>query len=258
MRILYGRPQQQVCSRSPTTSKLSQRRQRMQSFTLTMHRFLTALAACIAAAQAFKGTSPFLFFSTAQYVPSFPPNPISSGCMAPRRASNISRLPPALQDATVAQIQTSRAVLDTTKEFLGSCPTDIYYIIHQPSVLPTDLTPSSIPNLQAALSSSTVKAKYLVSETRGLESDVKQELATHLRNACGEIKLLDQDLTIGTAEALSSQISGALKDGKKVLVHRTMEKLSGSRMSPQRAATLNEIGNALPSSSVVADANQMK
>jgi hypothetical protein len=134
--------------------------------------------------------------------------------------------------------------LDTTKQFLSSCPTDLYYIIQQPSVLSSDLSQSSIPNLQAALSSSAVKTKYLVSETRGLGNNVKQELLDHLRKSCGEMEVLDKDAAVQTAEALYSQISRFLKDGKKVLVLRTMEELAGSRMSTQRAAMLNDIGTA--------------
>lgn len=157
-----------------------------------------------------------------------------------------SRLSSAVQDTSVAQIQSLQTVLKVTKEFLISCPSDVYYIVHQPSIRSDDLTPSAIPSLQTALSSSTVKTKYLVSEARGLGSDVKQELVTHLRERCGDIRLLDRDASVQTAEALESQISRALKDGMKVIVLETMEELLGPRMSPQRVTMLDEIGTLLP------------
>jgi hypothetical protein len=151
-----------------------------------------------------------------------------------------------VQDASVAQIQSLQTVLKVTKEFLISCPSDVYYIVHQPSIRSDDLTPSAIPNLQTALSSSTVKTKYLVPEARGLGSDVTGELVTHLRDRCGEIRLLDRDASVQTHEALESQISRALKDDMKVVVLETMEELSGLRMSTQRVAMLDEIGTLLP------------
>jgi hypothetical protein len=172
------------------------------------------------------------------------------------RLANINRLPPSLQDASVAQIQSSQAVLDTTKQFLSSCPTDAYYIIQQPSVLPSDLSPSAVPNLQAALSSSAVKAKYLVSETRGLGNDVKEELLAHLRKSCGSVRVVDLDAAIQTAEILSSKIAGGLRLGQKVVIVQTMKELSGARMSAQRAAMLKDIGTELISQFVTSrDAN---
>ena len=204
-----------------------------------MRLSLAALIACTAAVQAFKGTSPFLLFSTIQYVLLFPWHPLRD------TLANINRLPPSLQDASVAQVQSSQAVLDTTKQFLSSCPTDIYYIIQQPSVLPSDLSPSAVPNLQAVLSSSAVKAKYLVSETRGLGNDVKEELLAHLRKSCGSVRVVDLDAEVQSTEILSSKISSGLQVGQKVVIVQTMKELSGARMSAQRAAMLKDIGSNL-------------
>lgn len=159
--------------------------------------------------------------------------------------ANDSRLPVALQAASVAQIQSSQAVLDATKEFLNSCPTDVYYIIDQPSVLSTDVSQSTIPNLHAALSSSVVKAKYLVSEAKGLGRDVKQELVAHIGKSCEDTLLLDQDSTARTHDELSNQISRSIKDGKKVSVLRTMSQLAGSRKGTERAALLHDLGTAI-------------
>ncbi|KIN03857.1 hypothetical protein OIDMADRAFT_51791 [Oidiodendron maius Zn] len=181
-----------------------------------MHLSLAASAAFVAVVQAFRDTSPFLFFSTSQ-------------------------LPVALQAASIAQIQSSQAVLDATKEFLNSCPTDVYYIIHQPSVLSTDVSQSTTPNLHAALSSSVVKAKYLVSEAKGLGRDVKQELVAHIGKSCEDTLLLDQDSAARTHDELSNQISRSVKDGKKVSVLRTMSQLAGSRKGTERAALLHDL-----------------
>lgn len=118
----------------------------------------------------------------------------------------------------------------------------MYYLIQHPSVLPSDLTASAIPNLQAALSSSAVKAKYLVSETRGLGNDVKEELLAHLQESCGSVRVVDLDAKIQTTEILSSKISNGLQLGNKVVILQTMEELSGAKMSAQRAAMLKDIG----------------
>jgi hypothetical protein len=159
--------------------------------------------------------------------------------------TDVSRLPAALQDASVAQIQSSQAVLDATKEFLSSCPTDVYYIIHQPSVLSTDLSQSTIPNLRAALSSSAIKAKYVISETRGLRNNIKQELLTHIQKSCKDVLLLDQDSPARPHGELSSQISRSLKDSKKVSVLRTMSELAELGGKAERAALLNDMGSVL-------------
>lgn len=151
----------------------------------------------------------------------------------------------------MAQVQSSQAVLKSTKEFLGSCPSDVYYILHQPSIHSTDLSPSAIPNLHAALSSSTVKSRYLVAETSGLGTDSKQEVVAYLQEKCGETVFLDRDASVQTAETLDSQVSRILKDGKKVVILRTMEELAGSRKSSQRAAMLDKIGNSSSSLSAI-------
>lgn len=86
----------------------------------------------------------------------------------------------------------------------------------------------------------------MVSETRGLGSDVKQELVEHLQKSCERIEFLNQDASVTTDEALSSQISRPLKDGKKVVVLRTMDELVGLKTSTERKAMLNKIGTCPP------------
>ena len=243
VRIGYGRRQQQVrSSRQPRSSPSALTGAGFNySNDASLSCCSCGLCSCCAGIQRHQPILALLYFSVRT---SIPVACFASFALHARTLANLSRLPPSLQDASVAQIQSSQAVLETAKQFLSSCPTDVYYIIQQPSVLSSDLSPSSIPNLQAALSSSAVKAKYLVSETRGLGNDVKQELLGHLRKSCGEMTVLDKDEPIQTAEALFSQISRSLKGGKKALILRTMEELAGPRMSTQRAAMLNDIGTA--------------
>lgn len=132
-------------------------------------------------------------------------------------------------------------MLKTTKEFLSSCPSDVYYIIHQPSLHSTDLSPASVPNLQAALAAPTVQTRYLVSEAGALDAGVKHDLVAYLKEKCGETTFLDGDAEVQTAEELGSQIRRYSKKGK-VVVLNTMEELVGDRMSGQRTTMLDKIG----------------
>jgi hypothetical protein len=157
-----------------------------------------------------------------------------------------SRLPLSLQENSVAQLQNSQAILDTTKEFLSSCPTDVYYIVHQPSILSSDLSTSAILSLQRALSAPAIKAKYMVSEARGLSGDVKEELLAHLQESCGETQSIDLDSPVLRAGALDGQISGIRGDGKKAIILQTMTELAGPSGSRQRIALLDKIGNSSP------------
>jgi hypothetical protein len=139
------------------------------------------------------------------------------------------------------QVQSAAAVLETTKEFLSSCPSDVYYIIHQPSLRSTDLSPASVPNLQAALAAPTVQTRYLVSETGAMDAGIKHDLVAYLKEKCGETTFLDGDAEVQIAEELGSQIKRYSKKGK-VVVLNTMEELVGDRMSGQRTTMLDKIG----------------
>lgn len=209
----------------------------------TMRASLATLAAFAATAHAFKGTSPFVLFSTSQYVLLCLYRRALPFEECPRTPTNNTRLTQSLQDASVAQIQSSEAVLDAAEQFLSSCPTDVYYIIQQPSVLPSDLSQSAIPNLRAALSSSAIKGKFLVSETRGLKRDDLQRILDSLKTGCGETTISDN----GEADTtLSDQISGSRKDGKKFIALRNMEDIAVSKSSSERVIMLNDNGAVLP------------
>jgi hypothetical protein len=126
-----------------------------------MYISIAALAASFACAQAFKDTSPFVLFSS-------------------------SPLPESLKDLSKAQLQSRTEVLENTKRFLKTCPTDFYYIHTQPQVS-SSLLRSHSPHLQKALESPGVKARYTVSEVPGLEARDGDDLAAFLKRECGAV-----------------------------------------------------------------------
>merc|ERR1711939_421637 len=81
-----------------------------------------ALAASASCAAAFKDTSPFVMFSD-------------------------SKLP---QDLNTAQLQTSSSILASAKAHLSTCPSQIYYILTQPSLLASELS-THAPHLKNAV-----------------------------------------------------------------------------------------------------------
>merc|ERR1712225_229649 len=85
-----------------------------------------ALAASASCAAAFKDTSPFVMFSD-------------------------SKLP---QDLNTAQLQTSSSILASAKVHLSTCPSQIYYILTQPSLLASELS-THAPHLKNAVESTT-------------------------------------------------------------------------------------------------------
>lgn len=151
----------------------------------------------------------------------------------------------------VESVQSSERVLKSTKEFLSSCPSDVYYLIHQPSIRSSDLQRSTLPSLSIAIDDPGVESKYLVPDVRSLGSDVKHELATYLQERCGETTVLSRDDTIPTTESLGSQILEGRKQAKKVIVLQTMEELVTGPEGGERQATLDRISNH-PSPSLLA------
>jgi hypothetical protein len=120
-------------------------------------------AACIAVSQAFRDTSPFILFSS-------------------------SPLPAALQDVSAEQLQSSTDVLRATKEFLSTCPSDIYVIISQPNANAADYSSHGcVPYLRRAMSNEGVQTKFSVSEVVGLEEGNADDLADYVSKNCGHI-----------------------------------------------------------------------
>merc|ERR1712098_365101 len=97
-----------------------------------------ALAASASCAAAFKDTSPFVMFSD-------------------------SKLP---QDLNTAQLQTSSSILASAKAHLSTCPSQIYYILTQPSLLASELS-THAPHLKNAVESDSVMGRLAVDEGVG-------------------------------------------------------------------------------------------
>lgn len=81
---------------------------------------LGTVASFAATALAFQDTSPFLLFSDYQYDPLAPYSYLANSF---RSGSLLQK-----------SIQSSKTVLSATKDFLKSCPSRSYVIIHQPNV----------------------------------------------------------------------------------------------------------------------------
>jgi hypothetical protein len=136
------------------------------------------------------------------------------------------RLPESLNDASRAQLQSSTQILQATKEFLSTCPSDFYYIYTQPS-LSTSLLSSHAPHLKKALSHSGSKSSLAISEVVGLKLGDCEELVEYLKQKCG------------------AQTGGEkLEEGKPFAVSHEYKSLEGSRNF--REETLGQNG-LLPS-----------
>jgi hypothetical protein len=65
-------------------------------------------------------------------------------------------------------LRSAANVLEITKEFLHSCPSDVYVIVSQPNLNIVDVSSSSaLPHLQQALSSDAVKTRLTIPEVIG-------------------------------------------------------------------------------------------
>ncbi|KAG0645395.1 big1 [Hyphodiscus hymeniophilus] len=158
-----------------------------------MRLSIAALAAYAGAAHAFKDTSPFLLFSN-------------------------SPLTKDLSGVSATQLQSSSAVLETTKSFVQDCPSELYYIISQPSLSSLDLSsPDSIPHLRRALTNPAVLSRYSVAEVVGLRGAIVQDLVTEIDVQCGGVLEFD--------EVDNSAWKEALREGKKVVITTTFEDL---------------------------------
>jgi hypothetical protein len=135
-------------------------------------------AACVAVSQAFRDTSPFILFSS-------------------------SPVPAALQDALTEQLQSSTNVLRATREFLSTCPSDIYVIISQPNANAADYSHGSVPYLQRAMSNEGVQTKFSLSEVVGLEDGIADDLADYVSEKCDHITV-HQDTSDSVRRAIIS------------------------------------------------------
>lgn len=170
-----------------------------------------ALAVATAQVQAFKDTSPFLMFST-------------------------SPLPESLQDASRSQLQSSSSVLQTTKDFLKTCPSEIYFIVSQRSVSAPELSKDS-HHLKMAVGNPGVKTRYSVSEVTGLKYSDTQDLVKFLQDECGATTPTDAQTVYG----LSLENTGTGVVAALTLNELTGEEDNRSEMLSENDATLYSV-----------------
>lgn len=88
--------------------------------------------------------------------------------------------------ASAGQIQTSSAVVADTKQFLSSCPTDVYVVATQPGLNAADFATGDSQAMTslhlAATKDARVKGRYIVSEVLGQLPDY--DMAAFVRSAC--------------------------------------------------------------------------
>ncbi|KAH7408952.1 BIG/ATPase V1 complex, subunit S1 [Cadophora sp. MPI-SDFR-AT-0126] len=133
-----------------------------------MRLSIAVLAATASCAVAFKDTSPFVMFSD-------------------------SILP---QDLNTAQLQTSSSILTSAKAHLSTCPSQIYYILTQPSLLSSELG-AHAPHLKNAVGHDSVKGRLAVNEVVGLKVGDAEELVKVLERECGAVVGNGKDVVKG-------------------------------------------------------------
>ncbi|QSZ29805.1 hypothetical protein DSL72_004323 [Monilinia vaccinii-corymbosi] len=120
-----------------------------------------SLLCCAAVVQAFKDTSPFLLFSS-------------------------SELPSSIHIEN-QELDNASSVLQNTKNFLSTCPSDVYIIIQQPGLAASDFSAQdSVPHMRAAIADSRVRATYTVTDVIYEGRNLAEELAKHIESSCGK------------------------------------------------------------------------
>jgi hypothetical protein len=130
----------------------------------------------------------------------------------------VIRLPTELQNAQAAQLQSSSSVLNSASHFLKDCPSELYYIITQPSVSSSDISSQdSIPHLKHALTNPGVQGRFAVSEVAGIKNVTAKDLVRSIDAACGGV--------LGFDEVDNGAWKEKLREGKKVVLTTTLEAL---------------------------------
>ena len=84
-------------------------------------------------------------------------------------------------------LDTASSVLQNTKNFLSSCPSDLYVIIKQPALAASDFsTPGAVPHLRAAISDPRIQASYSVTNVIYEGGDMADELEEYIEVSCGK------------------------------------------------------------------------
>ncbi|KAI9648758.1 hypothetical protein NHQ30_003398 [Ciborinia camelliae] len=85
------------------------------------------------------------------------------------------------------ELDTASSVLQNAKNFLSTCPSDVYIIIQQAALAASDLSAqNSVPHLKAAISDSRVRATYSVTDVIYEGRNLAEELAEHIESSCGK------------------------------------------------------------------------
>ncbi|KAL5317955.1 hypothetical protein ACEPPN_015059 [Leptodophora sp. 'Broadleaf-Isolate-01'] len=153
-----------------------------------MRLSIAALAATVTCAAAFKDTSPFLMFSD-------------------------SPLP---KDVNTAQLQSSTSILASAKAHLSTCPSQIYYILTQPSLTSSELS-AHAPHLRNAIVHSSVQGRLAVNDVLGLKASDGDELQALLEKECGA-----QVVRLG-------DVRSAIAGGKVSVARESWAGLKGSK-----------------------------
>jgi hypothetical protein len=113
-----------------------------------------------------------------------------------------------LKDASRQQLQLSTEALQNAKEFLKDCPSEIYYIVSQPSVSATEL--GATTDLKTLSSDSGVKARVTVSEVVGMKGGEGEELVRFIEEKCGATRSEGMKPIAGTGSVVVSKNFPAL------------------------------------------------
>ena len=144
------------------------------------------------------------------------------------------RLSAELSSVETAQLQTSSAVLNAVRHFLRNCPSELYYIITQPSLSSSDISPpDSIPHLKHALTNPGVHGRYGVSEVVGLEDIGAKDLVEVIDSQCRGV--------LGFDNVDNRAWKDALRGGKKVVVTTLLEELPAATEIRREVLTDNGI-----------------
>ncbi|KAH7306063.1 BIG/ATPase V1 complex, subunit S1 [Rhexocercosporidium sp. MPI-PUGE-AT-0058] len=154
-----------------------------------MRLSIAALTATVTCAAAFKDTSPFLMFSD-------------------------SPLP---QDTKTAQLQSSTSILASAKAHLSTCPSQIYYILTQPSLRSSELS-AHAPHFKSAITHPSVQGRLAVNDAVGLKVSDGDELQAFLQEKCGAEVLRLEDVrskSAGEKMAVARESLVALKGSRE-------------------------------------------
>jgi hypothetical protein len=109
--------------------------------------------------------------------------------------NSLASFPKSLQDVPHDQLQSARSVEKTTKSFLNSCPSEIYYIITQPALSTRDWnTEDHVPFLKRAVANPSVRTRFSVAEVVGQELGDADELAAYIKSHCGGVELDEEQM----------------------------------------------------------------